>query len=152
MTPNPEELRRHYDSLSDLALVEINPTELTPVAQQVLEEVLEARGLLEDGPPTEGAESASDSNSIDAEQEQLVVAATYDTPSEAQLAVALLRSAQSPCGVMQSKYSTQIDVMVPTAHAEDAQGVLNAEISDEELAAQAEAAGAEEDEDGHQKS
>jgi len=40
---DPEDLRRHYDSLSDEALLDIDPSELTEVAQKILAEEIERR-------------------------------------------------------------------------------------------------------------
>lgn len=47
MQTSPQEFRRHYASLSDEALLDIDPAELTEVAQQCLETELAERGLLE---------------------------------------------------------------------------------------------------------
>ncbi len=47
MAFDPEHLRKHYQSLSDDALLEIDETELVPEAVAILEAELDERGLLE---------------------------------------------------------------------------------------------------------
>ena len=47
MNLNLDDLRRHYDSLTDEALLEINPDDLTAAAREVLEKELDTRNLLE---------------------------------------------------------------------------------------------------------
>lgn len=63
MAFDPEHLRKHYQSLSDDALLEIDETELVPEAAAILEAELDERGLLEpaeDGDyDTEGDEEGS---------------------------------------------------------------------------------------------
>ena len=56
MAFDPEHLRKHYQSLSDEALLEIDETELVPEAVAILEAELEERGLLE--PAEEGDSDA----------------------------------------------------------------------------------------------
>ncbi len=59
-----EDIRRHYESLSDEALLEIDPTELTEVARQCYQTEMEKRGLTEDAPPA-GEEWATDDEAIE---------------------------------------------------------------------------------------
>ncbi len=55
MAVDPEYLRKHYASLSDEALLDINPEELVPAARSVLEAELENRQL--DGGAVQPAEA-----------------------------------------------------------------------------------------------
>ena len=148
MNLNLDDLRRHYDSLTDEALLEINPDDLTVAAREVLEKELNTRNLLEpeassaEDTPAEELPQTDDANHA---PEQLVSIVTFTSPTDARLAVALLRSAEIPCGLDQPKYSPDINLMVPASFVDQATEVLNTEISDEDLAAQAEAAGEEED-------
>ena len=81
--------------------------------------------------------------------EELVAIATYNIPEEASLARGLLESAEIPYH-LENEFAAlggfQLRLLVPAAFEAEALEILDAEISDEELAAQAEAAGiAEED-------
>ena len=145
MNFDPQELRRHYESLTDEALLEIDPSDLTPLANQVLETELATRNLLEEDDPDPEEIPAEDLPEPTTPQEELVIVATFTSPSDARLAVSLLRSGQIPCGLDQAKFSPEINLMVPASLAEEAKEVLNSEVSDDDLAAQAQAAKPEED-------
>jgi hypothetical protein len=137
--------------MNDQALLEIKPEDLTPEANQILEEELEKRGLLQDAPPKAAedpdgpAEDLPASGDATHPAEALVELTTFTSMSDARLAVSLLRSAEIPCGLDQSPYSPEMKLMVPASMVEQANEVLNSEVSEEELAAQAEAAAPEED-------
>ena len=121
---------------------------MTATAREVLEKELDIRNLLEPEAPSAGntpAEELPQTGDATHAPEQLVSIVNFTSPTDARLAVALLRSAEIPCGLDQPKYSPDINLMVPASFVDQATEVLNTEISDEDLAAQAEAAGDEDD-------
>jgi hypothetical protein len=140
------DFRQHYELLSDEALLEINPGDLVEVARQCLEDEIAQRGLnAEAGDDPEGiaAEPAADG-----EESGEVLIATYTNGDELNLARGLLQSAEIPSRVenpLAVMGGMELRLIVPAAFEEHALEVLGAEISDEELAAQAEAAGEQED-------
>ncbi|MDQ1469809.1 MAG: putative prokaryotic signal transducing protein, partial [Bryobacterales bacterium] len=80
------------------------------------------------------------------ENEALVSVGSFTIVDEARLARGLLKDAGIPCGLANEKSALgALHLMVPESHVEAALEVLGGEISEEELAAQAEAAGGEED-------
>jgi Putative prokaryotic signal transducing protein len=137
MQIDPEEFRRHYDSLSDEALIEIDSDELVDVARQCYEEELARRGIaFETEPAVASAESAT--------HESWVLAATYLTAEEANMAHAMLESAAIPARLASNNTSAwsgtgELRLMVPPEFLEEAENILASEISDEDLIAQAEA-------------
>jgi len=141
-----EDFRRHFDLLSDEALLDTKREELTEVAQQCLDEELAKRGLHAAGEEVpEEDEPAADEPSP--EQEELVVVATYDDAEEADGAKALLDEANIPSRLVQDATDmegTQMELLVPATDLFKALDALGLHLSDEELAAQAEAAGMEE--------
>jgi hypothetical protein len=138
MKLDPAELRRQYDSLSDAALLSMNRGELVEMAQQIYDEELESRGI---GLPAAGVEP-SESPKIES-GEEMVEAASYTSGAEARLAKSFLISAEIPCELENEldPQAAELRLMVPASLLDQALEVLGAEISDEELAAQAEAAG-----------
>jgi hypothetical protein len=137
MQIDPEEFRRHYASLSDEGLLEIDRDELVDVAQQCYDEELAQRGIaFEADAPVTPEESAT--------HEEWVLAATYLTAEEANLAHAMLESAAIPVRLASNNTSAwtgtgELRLMVPAAMLEEAEVILASPISDEELIAQAEA-------------
>lgn len=149
MDINPQEIRQRFAELSDDALLAVERDDLTDVAQQIYDTELEERGLLSEEPDAD-SESAK-APDPDFKEEELVQIATFLDFHDAQMAVNLLRSAELSVSVeneMGGAYSGvgAMRVMVPASQVEQAEEILGAEISDEELAAQAEAAGEFEDE------
>jgi hypothetical protein len=137
MRINPEEFRRHYDSLSDEALLDIDRDELVDVARQCYDEELARRGMV-----SESEASAEPEESI--AHEEWVLAATYLTAEEANLAHAMLESAAIPVRLASNNTSAwtgtgELRLMVQAAMLEEAEVILASEISDEELIEQAEA-------------
>jgi hypothetical protein len=148
-----DDFRRHFDLLSDAALLATNRDELVESARACYDEEVARRGL--NSPPAgEIAEIAEEETSDTHEErpgEELVLIATYNIPDEASLARGLLESAEIPYH-LENEHSAlggfQLRMLVPVAFEADALEVLESEISEEELAAQAEAAGTvEEDEE-----
>jgi hypothetical protein len=148
MQVDPEEFRRRFENLSDDALLEIDRDELVEVAQELLDAELESRGLLEE--PEEGdAEEAGAEGQPDDSKDQMVLAAECGSMQEVQFARSLLKSAGIPTYV-QTDFSgilgaTEEDtrVYVPASYLEQAQEILATPLSDEDLEAQAAAAGEE---------
>jgi hypothetical protein len=142
MKLDPAELRRQYESLSDEALLAMNRADLVDVARQVYDEEVESRGL------GSSAEAETESGKLPENEsgEEMVEAAVYDSRSEARLAKSFLRSAEIPCE-LENEFAlddSPLRLLVPPSLLDQALEVLSAEISEEELAAQAEAAGEQE--------
>jgi hypothetical protein len=137
------DFRQHYELLSDEALLEINPGDLVDVARQCLEEEIERRGLnaaADDSP----AEIAAEPAVAEEEDPGEVLIATFTSGDELNLARGLLQSAEIPSRVenpLAVMGGMELRLIVPAAFEEHALEVLGAEISEEDLAAQAEAAG-----------
>jgi hypothetical protein len=135
-----EDFRRHFGMLSDEALLATRREDLVESAQECYDDELSRRGL---------STGASGEISEDAEAEaapsgdEPVSIATFMVAEEASLARGLLRSASIPSHLA-NEYTGlggfQLELMVPASFVEQALEVLGAEISEEELAAQAEAA------------
>jgi len=143
-----DDFRRHFELLSDAALLATNRDDLVESARECYDEEVARRGL-NTPPADEPAGDATSAALAGHEGEELVLIATYNIPDEASLARGLLESAEIPYQ-LQNEYVAlggfQLRLMVPAAFEEQALEVLQSEISEEELAAQAEAAGiAEED-------
>ena len=142
MEVSAADFRQHYELLSDEALLEINADDLVDVARQCLEEEIAQRGLnveADDAPEEIAAEPVAGE-----EDAREVLIATYTSGDELNLARGLLQSAEIPSRVenpLAVMGGMELRLIVPAAFEEHALEVLGAEISDEELAAQAEAAG-----------
>jgi hypothetical protein len=143
-----DDFRRHFELLSDETLLSTNRDELTEGGRQCYDEEVARRGL--NSAPSEEIETeiAAETHQTDP-GEELVLIATYLIPDEANLARGLLQSAEIPFRIeneLAPLGGFQIRLLVPKAFEEEAVVVLESEISEEELAAQAEAAGAFEEE------
>ena len=137
MQIDPEEFRRHYASLSDEALLDIDREELVDVAQQCYDEELAQRGIVFESEAAIVPEET-------ATHEEWVLAATYINGEEANLAHAMLESAAIPVRFASNNTSSwtgtgELRLMVPAAMLEEAEDILASQISDEDLIAQAEA-------------
>jgi hypothetical protein len=145
MDINPQEIQHRYAELSDEGLLEINRDDLTDVARQYFDAELRARGLHEEpAPPVETPEP-----DLKPENE-LVEIGTFLSMHEADMALTLLRSAEIPVQVYNELVSAfaagGIRLLVPVSYLEQAEEILASQVSDEELLAQAEAAGSAETE------
>jgi hypothetical protein len=142
-----DDFRRHFELLSDAALLETNREDLVESARGCYDEEVARRGL--NSPPAGGEPAAEPVTHQASPGEELVVIATYIIPEEASLARGLLESAEIPYH-LENEFAAlggfQLRLLVPAAFEAEALEVLEAEISDEELAAQAEAAGITEEE------
>ena len=141
MKADLDDFRRLYSSLNDEALLNIDRDELVPVAQQVYDAELSSRDL---DVLVEEDEAVPMQNPLG---ENPVVIATFDSPSEAGAARSLLRMAEIPCMLSTDlpgsdifRSSSHVDLYVPPEFVDQANEVLDSEISEEDLAAQAEAA------------
>jgi hypothetical protein len=133
---NPEEFRQRFADLSDEALLSIEPNDLTELAKQYYDAEVRGRGLQAD--PAKPEEEIADG-------EKLVPVATFVSLEEANLGRALLESADIPANLENELSSTWTGIgglrlMVPASFLEQAKEILEAQISDEDLLAQAEAA------------
>ena len=140
MDINPQEIQHRYAELSDEGLLEINPEDLTELARQYYDAELRARGLHEE--PSTPAETPEPNLKP---EDQLVEIATFISMHEADMALTLLRSADIPVQVHNDFASAfagaGIRLMVPASYLEQSEEILASQISDEELEAQAAAAG-----------
>jgi hypothetical protein len=136
-----DELRRYYAGLPDTALLEMNPDELTAVARSCYDDELSRRGLSVESEDEESDVAAAGAVSDDRPHgdDEMVCVVEYDYVDEAELAKGLLAGAEIPA--MIDRDASMVRLMVPPDLAEQALGLLTTPLSDEELAAQAEAAG-----------
>jgi Putative prokaryotic signal transducing protein len=146
-----DDFRRHFELLSDESLLAINREELVEAARSVYDEEVARRGLTG---PLEEAEGESLPGAVPvAASQELVLVASYNIPDEASLARGLLQSAEIPF-ILQNDYAAlggiELRLLVPKEFQEQAIEILQHEISDEELAAQAEAAGFTDEEYGEE--
>jgi len=146
MQINPDDFRRLYASLSDEALLEIQPADLTDVARQCYDSELAQRRLKNEA-SSDVAEGSGSSS------EDLVEVGFFESTEELGFARGLLRAAEIPAfsqneAKMAGKLfgiSGGLNLLVPREYEDRAREILDAPFSDEELAAQAEAAAMEED-------
>jgi hypothetical protein len=138
-----DDFRRHFELLSDETLLSTNREELVEGGKQCYDEEVARRGL-NSAPGEETAEDAAAETHQANPAEELVLIATYLIPDEANLARGLLQSAEIPFRLeneLAPLGGFQLRLLVPQAFEAEAMEVLDSEISEEELAAQAEAAG-----------
>jgi hypothetical protein len=141
MDVSVDDFRRHFEILSDEALLSTNREDLVAGARACYDEEVARRGL-SSPPVADTTEEEADAEGA-GEDPDLVVIATFSVPEEASLARGLLESAEIPFS-LENEHAPlggfQLRLMVPAAFEEEALQVLDTEISDEDLAAQAEAA------------
>jgi hypothetical protein len=139
-----EDLRKHFDRLTDEALLDVAREDLVDLARDIYDAEVARRGLKH---PTVTPPSTQ-------EQEErgpigLVALEEIGNPAEVMLARALLESAGIPSWTQAELWNMggragpapkELKLMVPAEMVEQAREVLATPISDEELAAQAEAA------------
>jgi hypothetical protein len=145
---DPEDFKRHYALLSDDALLEIERDELVDAARPYYDAELAERKLA----PPDTEENASSPDPGDdtpghvADGPQLV--ATFLSLDEANFARGLLESAEITCS-LENEHGAQwtgngaLRLMVPATAYDRACEILESEISEEDLIAQAEAGAAE---------
>jgi hypothetical protein len=143
---NLDDFRRHFELLSDETLLSTNRDDLVESARGCYDEEVERRGLnAADADATEEALTGQEGiASPDSAATELVTIATFNIPEEASLARGLLESAGIPYHLDNEHAALggiQLRLTVPKAFEEEAIEILEMEISEEDLAAQAEAAG-----------
>lgn len=138
MDIDPEEIRRGYAEMSDEGILSLDREDLTDLARKYYDHELERRGLQ---PEPEKQPETPQPNSTD----ELVAVETYLSLEDAEIGRGLLQSA-GITAYLDNEVSVGITgagglrLMVPASVAEQALEILESPISDEELAAQAEAA------------
>ena len=148
MQIDPEDFKRHYALLSDDALLEINRGELVDAARSYYDAELAQRKL---APPQAEENLSSPDRGDDASAQpeggpQLV--ATFLSLEEANFARGLLQSADIPCSFENNQAAAwsgigELRLIVPASAYDRACEILETEISEEDLIAQAEAGAAE---------
>jgi hypothetical protein len=137
----PEDFQRHFEILSDDALLETNRDELVEMARDVYDEEIAKRGLgPEEGEIPVPEIEPQPGDAVD----EMVLIATFGYPEEANMARGLLESASIPSQIKNELAAVggfEASLLVPASFEEQAIEILESQISDEELAAQAEAAG-----------
>ena len=150
MQIDPEDFKRHYALLSDDALLEIDRDELVDAARVCYDTELSERNLTRPATeestsspgPSDGASSQTD------DSPQLV--ATFLSLDEANFALGLLQSADI-AGSLENEHGAQwagsgaLRLMVPASAYVRACEILESEISEEDLIAQAEAEASKDD-------
>ena len=143
-----EDFKRHYAMLSDDALLEINRSELVDAARVCYDAELAERTLAR--PNAEENASALDhpSEDVPGTEGGLELVATFLTVEEANFARGLLQSADIPCSFENDEAAAwtgmgELRLMVPASAYDRACEILETEISEEDLIAQAEAEAAE---------
>jgi hypothetical protein len=142
---DPEDFKRHYAMLSDAALLEIDRDELVDVARACYDAELAERNLAPEEPQPSAPAVETTGGQADGE---LQLVGTFLSMEEANFARGLLQSADVPCS-LENEFSAAysgagaLRLLVPASVYDRACEILEAEISEEDLIAQAEAEAAE---------
>ena len=145
MANTVEDFRQHFSSLSDEALLEVERGDLVDTAQSVLDEEIATRGL--------AVEEPAEADAVPEASVELVPVARFATIDEARFAKDLLKGAGIPSYFAAeltpnrawADPSDALELLTTPEFKEQAQLALESEVSEEDLAAQAEAAGSEEE-------
>ena len=141
MQIDPEDFKRHYAMLSDAALLEIDRDELVDVARVCYDAELAERNLASEDP--QPSVPAAETMLAQADGE-LQLVGTFLSIEEANFARGLLQSADVPCS-LENEFSASysgagaLRLFVPASAYDRACEILETEISEEDLIAQAEA-------------
>lgn len=137
MEVSPDDFRRLYDRLSDDGLRSIKRDDLTDIARQCYDQELTSRGLTLDT----ADEVESETDDATGGPEEMVELTTFTSYEEGKLARAMLSSAEIPSYLedLRSSLGAAMRLFVPAGFLEQAREILDSELSDEELARQAEA-------------
>jgi hypothetical protein len=139
---DPEDFKRHYAMLSDTALLEIDRDELVDVARACYDAELAERDLAPADPQPNAPVVETTAAQADGD---LQLVGTFLSIEEANFARGLLQSADVPCS-LENEFSAAysgagaLRLLVPASVYDRACEILEAEISEEDLIAQAEAA------------
>jgi PhnB protein len=126
MKVSAEDFRRQYAGLADEALLEVDRKDLVELARTCYDEELARRQLKVPLPPTAAVRAPVPHD----DAEELAVVETYESQEEAKLARELLRTA----GIRAQLGAGGLALLVPVSTREDAREILDAQVSDEELA------------------
>lgn len=143
MALSAEDFRQHFEMLSDDALLATKREDLVALAKTVYDEELTVRGLnIEEEVAGEVlTESSGPQEGDEPVPEDIVSVGEFTVIEEARIALGLLKSAEIPSGLANDKMALGVlHLMVPASYVDAALEVLGMEISEEDLAAQAEAA------------
>jgi hypothetical protein len=144
MQTNLEELREHVAGLSDEALLEVKPEDLVESARGVYEAEIASRGL------QWTAAAMEEQQQMEAEADTgLVSIAKFESVEEARFARTMLENEGIPVWFVGELTPNRVtgdplaglELVTKADYVEQAQLVLNTEVSEEELARQAEEAG-----------
>jgi hypothetical protein len=145
------DFRRHFEILSDEALLAVDTSELVKSARTCHDEEVARRGLKsatsgQDSEPS--PDTTKDTDSSKTPEDELVCIADFDYMDEAEIALGLLEASSIPASLVSEQGVSMMNIsgsakrlMVPSHLADQALNILATPLSDEELAAQAEAAG-----------
>ena len=161
MQTDREDFIQHFSELGDQALLEVKRDDLVEVAQACYDEEVSRRGI---SAPPEAVTADETEVEPSHETPAMVVAGEYQDPGEADLARALLQGAGIGAMLLNERMAGMLNIpltpgtyhlLVPVEAEDEALEILASEISEEDLAAQAEAAGeveeSEEVEEGNEK-
>jgi Putative prokaryotic signal transducing protein len=145
---DPEDFKRHYALLTDDALLEIDPDELVGGARPYYDAELAERKLIPPDSEENAAQAQAETESQTGAELQLV--ATFLSVEEANFARGLLQSADISCSFQNDQAAAwtgigELRLMVPASAYDRACEILEYEISEEDLIAQAEAEASEDD-------
>lgn len=145
MKTSLEEFQSYYQSLSDEALRELDRNDLVEAARACYDQELAGRGLTAANAPNDLSAAPADG------REHREIAASFFSVQEAGLALALLQSAGIPSsledentdlrsGSMWSSQGNGLRLTVPAEFLEEARAILESDVSEADLIAQAEVA------------
>jgi hypothetical protein len=138
MKISADELKQSYRSMSDVELLDLDRDDLTEVAQNCLDQELQRRGL------SRGQDGTALSAAVDDSEGRWMSAGVFHTADEAQIVRGLLESNGIPARVFQDpggilwRGSSPIQttgVLVPEAMSDEAHGLIEAHLTEQELSA-----------------
>jgi len=148
---NLDDLRKQISMLTNEALLEVNRGDLVEAAREVYEAEAASRGIAWAADPAEGSEEAGlGAASVDPAAE-LVSIAKFESVEEARFARALIENEGIPVwfagelspAKMTGDPKAGLELVTQAEFLEQALEVMGSEVSEEELARQAEEAGGE---------
>jgi hypothetical protein len=145
MQIDSEDFKRHYALLSDDALLDIDRDELVDTARVCYDAELAERKLARPDAPENASSPDQPSDDVPGHTEGgLQLVATFLSMEEANFARGLLQSADIPCSFENDQRAVfsglgELRLMVPASAYDRACEILETEISEEDLIAQAEA-------------
>ena len=138
MNVSAKDFQRHFELLSDAALLATTRDDLTELARESYDEEVSRRGLAADAVPEATEEAGAVQQ--EAASGEMVVVGTFTVAEEASLARGLLDSAEIPCKIATDYVAmgrVEFQLLVLKEFEEQALEILEYQISDEELEAQA---------------